>query len=691
MKRYLYSILIAAAAILCLQACTEKENWEDTADPTEKLLVLLSNSNYVVYSYNQSGQNHVITFHEPKVIDSIRDRYPNGVESLSVPDALVSRVEDSRKTFTVIMRSGKQAVFKRFSEFMTSLPPSQRLKAYMGLPYEVPFTVTASNGNDLFMESCQATGAEVSTSFMKNSGVITITPTEETGSVFVTLSNGLAVEQAAIYFETCYLNITSVPDFFGYGDEYTFSISYETNLPDEEMESLVIDTDPWMEASFGEKNTIDVRIDANDTESPRKGHISVRHDKSYIERVEVEIEQENIPVHKPGMVWFRDGAFKKAALAIADRNGDGEVSFQEAESIVEMNISNTGVHDLAGLEAFKRLEKFDAQNNDIVNADVLKELRYLHWLDLRGNMNLESFDVTGCSMYFEHCEFECTDQLQYTAIRRQVGIAGHIVYSTPFYWYEGSDVGNKHSTHIVDTRVTTDWSAHNRLTQIETHTKGSGKYKLVFTGLGYIDEDINTGTFRRIMDEALNTLFEYEVMSDIRDYLDIYILERLVEKHDQWMFSYRVWRDEYDMSDEYRKKFSVPWRQAQRQLQKEAFAAVTTGNLDDWKWEGSEYEVLLVTLELQPNLNGVYSEITTGPDQKFYWGDDYLNEHLWVLTPYLYGASRDEAFVPYGSPGTHEEIEQSYPGGGYVRTQLKDILDDKRLTIAEDFSKLIIR
>ena len=97
------------------------------------------------------------------------------------------------------------------------------------------------------------------------------------------------------------------------------------------------------------------------------------------------------------------------------------------------------------------LNAFTTKEEIVLHATVLKELHQLYWLDLKGNKNLKTFDVTGCTQYFEHCEFEVTKDLVYYTFRQQVGVTNY------------SDPGCQHSKHIIDNRQTTDWSNQDEI------------------------------------------------------------------------------------------------------------------------------------------------------------------------------------------------------------------------------------
>lgn len=87
---------------------------------------------------------------------------------------------------------------------------------------------------------------------------------------------------------------------------------------------------------------------------------------------------ENINIPDPNL---------KAALIKAgvDTNGDGEISDSEAGQTYTLDISNSEIKDLTGMEHFTSLYYFTATNNEISDLTPLKNLTGLQTLVLRDN------------------------------------------------------------------------------------------------------------------------------------------------------------------------------------------------------------------------------------------------------------------------------------------------------------------
>lgn len=261
------------------------------------------------------------------------------------------------------------------------------------------------------------------------------------------------------------------------------------------------------------------------------------------EPIRIRISQESLaPLPPEKCVEFDDINLKNVMVALADTNGDGEVSYSEAEAVEEIVAVGKGIKKLAGLECFQNVWKLDLRDNDIKDATILKELHLLYWLDLKGNQNLQTFDVSGCTQDFEHCEFEVTENLSYYLYRQQCGVS------------ETSDPLCQHSHHIIDTRSTTDWSMNNRLHQVQRHSKvhpdANGKIpSIIFSGMGYLDVDMKDGSFRRQMLEGVRCLWKYSKLAEYKDYFDVYYMEHVLETRnlyymqiDEWCALGEAWR-----------------------------------------------------------------------------------------------------------------------------------------------------
>lgn len=320
------------------------------------------------------------------------------------------------------------------------------------------------------------------------------------------------------------LSVGDIPPLTA-GRDTMVSVAIDTDVPVEELSATV--SAPWLDVRI-EGDALLVHVTENDTKVVREGIVIVRDTKpGRAKAVSRNVRQNCLDMtvtNREGMVPFKDWYFKKACLEIADVDHDGDVSPEEAEAVTELIVPGKRIKDISGIEAFRNVWKLDMGDNQIEDAMAITNLHYLHWLNLRGNKNLKCFDVRGCTSYFESCKFEVTEELNYYLYYRYMGI------------HNTDDVKCQHSHHSRDPRLTKDWSREGEIYEVYHHTEGPGKVALVFSGIGWIDVDVNDGTFERIVHEAIEELKIQPEWAENWKYLDVYVMVHMAEKRCQWMF-----------------------------------------------------------------------------------------------------------------------------------------------------------
>jgi hypothetical protein len=89
---------------------------------------------------------------------------------------------------------------------------------------------------------------------------------------------------------------------------------------------------------------------------------------------------------------------------VIDSNGDGEIQVSEAQSIKWLNINNSNLTNLSGIEMFTNLQYLSCDNNQITNLS-LSSLTNLIWFYC-GSNQLTSLDVSGLtSLQMFDCNF----------------------------------------------------------------------------------------------------------------------------------------------------------------------------------------------------------------------------------------------------------------------------------------------
>ena len=409
-----------------------------------------------------------------------------------------------------------------------SFSDTEGLLAYINEAIDVCFELTGGISETLDVSFASDGKSAVDGAFDPSAGKGSVSVTlgaeaqRSASTVSVILKDG--EQEKAFDFEVTayYLDITANSDdivFTGNGGESKeLEYTVETNISGF-VPKVTVNAD-WLSYADGMLTT----SADNATGEVRTTTVLIADVEARFEGASVSVTQEFIIVDPEGCVRFIDPAFRAAMASIADRDGDGFVSYDEALAVTEIFAVGKGIRDLTGLDAFTNVWKLDLRNNDIEDATVLKELPHLYWLDLKGNKHLKTFDVTGCSFYFEHCEFDVNENLLYYTARRQINVS----------W--ASDEYPYHFSSKEDPRESVDYSRQNELHLLRRHTKGTGKKAIVIAGRGYIDIDILDGTWNRIVDKCFAYLInDYPKLQPYLDYLDIYSLDHISNNRYQYI------------------------------------------------------------------------------------------------------------------------------------------------------------
>ena len=409
---------------------------------------------------------------------------------------------------------------------------------FRGEQIRIPFKVKSSKEVTVSLDRTENLDAKLSYDPASHSGeaVLTLPFGKDNGSTFISIRNGVPVEGKNIYvYVTPKGRSISLPDFDGAippegGD---VEVRIETNLPSERID---IRYPEWMSAEIKDGKVI-LSTGKNLSFERNSGILVISDKMGEASECRIVITQEWIGHDKTGegYVTFPDKAMLGGLIETWDKDGDRALSTEEAEAVTEIILPGRGIRDITGIGQLKRLEKIDLRDNMIEDATELRELYYLHWLDLKGNMSLRTFDVTGCCVYFDHCDYELTEDLLYHTNSSQIGVSGS---GSPdnfklfdVYGPNYTPGAPTHSHHVVDDYPTTDWSEHDRMIKIRDRKRQpvvNGVPKeiaFVIIGYGFIDRDIKDGSYERMAREIDRIV--YENYGEAWDVVDVYYLTHL--------------------------------------------------------------------------------------------------------------------------------------------------------------------
>lgn len=389
---------------------------------------------------------------------------------------------------------------------------------------DIPFSLSGHGEVVASIRTEGAIGASCELSKDYRTGTIRLTFPEERdarGRVTLTLTRGSASSELSFDTKTYRFELSADPVLLPFfeGARAPWSFSFDTDLPDHRI-VVTPEEDAFF---FVDGDCLQAR-ETNPLYQERTSFFVIYEASGQLGSFRVPVTQEALPEnHGKHPVEFQDAAFRRAVIPLADADGNGMVSYDEALALGEMVIPGKGIKDLSGLTAFRNLWKLDLQDNDITDAGYLKELPLLHWLDLKGNKNLKTFDVTGCTQYFEHCEFELTYDLAYYTFRQQIGIVN------------ASDPTCVRSHHVIDTRTSSDYSNHGKVIKVQEHTKQSGAVpSVVFSGMGYLDVDYRDGSWKRLIDDVSDAFWKASPIAEYREYFDVYYVEWVDENRNRY-------------------------------------------------------------------------------------------------------------------------------------------------------------
>ena len=401
-------------------------------------------------------------------------------------------------------------------DFSLSLQETTTLKQYAGHETVVRFSITVngSKNPEMTVTTSGPGTAKLDYSFASEAGFLNMSLDNNAQAdltVHITLSGYGKQKKYTVILSPYYFKGEIKPVYIDGEVSSRAAIEYsiDTNLERYEVKLDVVDKN-----YFSLEGEEIVALRSNVSGEERTTQVILKESTGTFAAISGDVTQKSLPTLPPEkIVHFEDNNFKTAMVEVADTNLDGEVSLDEALQITEINITGKSIKNLTGIEAFKNVWKLDAQNNDIVDATVIKELHALYWLDLKGNKTLATFDVTGCTLYFEHCEFEVTDQLVYYTTRQQIQVTN------------ASDLMCEHSRHVLDPRETTDWSNQDEIVLLKGHTEGKG-YPFILTGVSYLDVDMQDGSFMRLMKDILDAMVQYEpLLKEYSQYVDFYAVK----------------------------------------------------------------------------------------------------------------------------------------------------------------------
>jgi|GEM_PF-5484057 len=286
---------------------------------------------------------------------------------------------------------------------------------------------------------------------------------------------------------------------YGRGEEYSFSLTLTTNLPEERISVTVPE---WINAALNE-DKLTLTLEANASGNTRSALVEVKDSKRKAEGFSFTINQVSSIVTPEGMVLFDDPYFKAAVLEGFDLNADNQLSEEEALAINDLNVESKHVTSLTGTEAMHNIRSINISDNHISYADFSAFPNFCNLKTIKAIKMGEKFgakiEVSGC-------------------------------YRGPSFSVE---IGNEivQNNKVGDEEYLSDDNYKPLLEKITEHTKGQG-ITLIFYIKGFCDIEYESGAAKEWVVKQTEWLFETEPFKTMSGYFDVYLSPQIYKKRE---------------------------------------------------------------------------------------------------------------------------------------------------------------
>lgn len=287
------------------------------------------------------------------------------------------------------------------------------------------------------------------------------------------------------------------------------SLSIKSNIPQDYITEL-IKTDTgcdWINITQIKSEikpgnfTLVAEIEPNDDNRERNSDVKIWIGTAggRSEEVTYTVTQEPSNIKKDGYVWFECLEMKKATVEKYDKDGDGEISYEEADDIIELDLKDRGVTSTVGIEHMHRLEKLDIRGNRIPEGGVIDLSGEHYWFNEIYNDNSKvTIDFTGCAV---EVNGEDGTILENRKVRTNQYVDGF--------------PGNCEETY-----TSSDFSRNGETVVLWNHTQGDG-IPVLLKGQYFVDVDVTTGYYDKLMKEVTESIFSVEPYKSFREYFDV--------------------------------------------------------------------------------------------------------------------------------------------------------------------------
>lgn len=313
------------------------------------------------------------------------------------------------------------------------------------------------------------------------------------------------------------------------------NVDYDVNIPAEASSWLSYD---GLQTKAMRQDRLGFHVAQNFGPDPRMAIVTIT-DKAKENTVKISITQK---------VWdaidIPDANFKAALVAKFDKDGDGEISREEASDVKQISVMNKKIKSVEGIHNFENMTFFDCSYNELSSIDLshnpkLTMLSVAHNLISKIDLSMVSLNMLTC---FENnlSAIDLSNQTNLTMLSCGINplktldlskcaqniewiIAEGCTSLTEIYIRKGQTIKSK---QIPSNTIIKYLTPDGTVTLLQQHTVGRG-IKFVIMGDGYLSGGLAYGNgtkskFDTWADRAMEAIFAEEPYKTFRNRFDVY-------------------------------------------------------------------------------------------------------------------------------------------------------------------------
>ena len=397
-----------------------------------------------------------------------------------------------------------------YTELTTSLQERLDTIAVAGEKMVIEFKINKDERKEIYaqVDGYGASSIEIDT--QEDKGTLSFIVGEGNAFVYLSIDDRKTFLQYVIEVKTLWAKSSEETKHKTSADAKTIPLMIRTNVPEEDLAEL-IKTDTgcsWISIDIDKTETVPEGYSLKAEIAPNEDNRNERTSdiKIWVEtqggrsrEVSYTITQYQSNPKIDGYVWFECLEMKKATVEKYDTNDDGEISYEEADEITELDLKNRGVTSTIGIEHMHRIQMLDVRGNRIPEGEIIDLSGEHYWFnEIYNDNNNLTIDLTGCAVEVNGINY------------------GKEKIRTNQY-FNGDQVGSEIQP---ETYTSKDFSRDGENVVLWDHTEGDG-IPVLIKGQYFVDVDVATGYYDKLMKEVAQSLFDVEPYKSFKEYFDV--------------------------------------------------------------------------------------------------------------------------------------------------------------------------